>query len=659
MRDVDRKGPRLLRLAPVEDDVRQCLIAGDLDAEAHPVATHWDRSRRLGADPDGGHWIESGVVDADLRREAIDATDDIWHPARAILSGFGRACERTDHVAVLSDARGVVARTLGGGDFADTARRLRLVEGALWDETTRGTNAIGTALAVGRPVSVEGGAHFARVNGELICLATPIRDPHGRVVAVLDATSRVERLGALPPEVILTVARAIEEVLRARVYAGASALSLVERVLEHASDAAFLVERPGRVVRANHAGRQLLAGRRTDEVLPTFEELAGAIESGPLERQEVDLGGARVRWTVEPVADAAGDVLALLVFAETGAPPARSYGHGGARPHGAPSSRSTGDAFLPIVGDDPAIETARETAGRLAATGLPVLLLAETGTGKELFARAIHAASARRSGPLVSVNCGALPADLVASELFGHGPGAFTGAAARGSDGLIAAADGGTLFLDEVADLGPEAQVSLLRVLETGTFSRIGEATERRVDLRVVAATCQDLQAAVRAGTFREDLYFRIGGAVLPIPPLRERSDIALLAGFLWDRLERRTGREPRPLAPALLVRLAEHDWPGNVRELESTLEYVSALAVDADAPGVEHLPATLAPRSLPPAAGCESTGGWTLAHREALERALRAAGGNVSAAARELGVARSTVYRAARRFGLNVRRQG
>ena len=312
VRDVDRKGPRLLRLAPVEDDVRQCLIAGDLDAEAHPVATHWDRSRRLGADPDGGHWIESGVVDADLRREAIDAADDIWHPARAILSGFGRACERTDHVAVLSDARGVVARTLGGGDFADTARRLRLVEGALWDETTRGTNAIGTALAVGRPVSVEGGAHFARVNGELICLATPLRAPHGRVVAVLDATSRVERLGALPPEVILTVARAIEEVLRARVYAGAAALALVERVLEHAADAAFLVERPGRVVRANHAGRQLLAGRRTDEVLPTFEELAGAIESGPLERQEVDLGGARGRGTVEPVADAAGDVLALM-----------------------------------------------------------------------------------------------------------------------------------------------------------------------------------------------------------------------------------------------------------------------------------------------------------------------------------------------------------
>ncbi|MEM9379524.1 MAG: sigma 54-interacting transcriptional regulator [Planctomycetota bacterium] len=363
-----------------------------------------------------------------------------------------------------------------------------------------------------------------------------------------------------------------------------------------------------------------------------------------------------MRWTVEPVADAAGDVLALLVFAETGESPARSY-EGTARRSGPTSASAIEDAFLRIVGDDPALEHASDTAGRLAATGLPVLLLAETGTGKELFARAIHDASPRRGGPLVTVNCGALPPDLVSSELFGHGPGAFTGASSRGSDGLIAAADGGTLFLDEVADLGHEAQVSLLRVLETGTFSRIGEARERRVDLRIVAATCQDLQSAVRSGTFREDLYFRIGGAVLAIPPLRDRTDLALLADFLWERLERRAGRAPRPLSHALHARLAEHRWPGNVRELESTLEYVAALAVDADLPDVEHLPATLAATPSPATVEDPSIGGWTLAHRDALERALRAARGNVSAAARELGVARSTVYRAARRFGLDVRR--
>ena len=297
------------------------------------------------------------------------------------------------------------------------------------------------------------------------------------------------------------------------------------------------------------------------------------------------------------------------------------------------------DPFAAIFTADAGVSAAIAWSRQLAASELPIMLLAETGSGKELFANAIHAASRRATRPLHAVNCGAIAPALLEAELFGYAPGAFTGAAPRGRAGLFHVAHGGTLFLDEVAEMPPAMQATLLRVLETGTFRRVGDTRLERSDVRVVCATCRDLPGLVATGAFRQDLYYRLKGAVVRIPALRERTDLLALA-------ERLLGGDLE-LAPDAGAALAAHAWPGNVRELESVLATARAIAGDASRLELAHLPPELAV----PAPVAKS--GIAEAERAALAGALARAGGNVSAAARILGVARTTLRRMKQRHGI------
>jgi PAS domain S-box-containing protein len=229
--------------------------------------------------------------------------------------------------------------------------------------------------------------------------------------------------------------------------------------------------------------------------------------------------------------------------------------------------------FDEMLGRSDALRTVLDAVRQVAATDATVLLLGETGTGKELVARAIHGASARRARPLVKVNCAAIPPTLVESEFFGHEKGAFTGATQR-REGRFALADGGTIFLDEIGDLPPDLQAKLLRVLQDGEFDPVGSSRTRHVDVRVIAATNQDLAHAVRDGRFREDLYYRLNVFPIGTPPLRERGDdVVVLAEAFAARVAKRMGRATEPLSAADAARLRAYAWPGNVRELQNVVE--------------------------------------------------------------------------------------
>ncbi|MFO0585460.1 MAG: sigma 54-interacting transcriptional regulator [Anaeromyxobacter sp.] len=261
--------------------------------------------------------------------------------------------------------------------------------------------------------------------------------------------------------------------------------------------------------------------------------------------------------------------------------------------------------FHEIVGGSPALLEALRGVSQVAATDATVLLTGETGTGKELFARAIHDRSARREGPLVKVNCAAIPAALIESEFFGHERGAFTGATQR-REGRFSLADGGTLFLDELGELPLELQGKLLRVLQEGEFEPVGGTRTRKVDVRVVAATNRDLAREVREGRFREDLYFRLSVFPLRLPPLRERGDdVVLLARALTEQLSRALGKRVAPPGPADAAALRSYGWPGNVRELRNVLERAIITSTD----GRLHLERALpAPASGSPAATAAPT---------------------------------------------------
>jgi two-component system response regulator HydG len=308
-----------------------------------------------------------------------------------------------------------------------------------------------------------------------------------------------------------------------------------------------------------------------------------------------------------------------------------------------------------IVGRSAAIQDVLDRVVRVAPTDATVLISGESGTGKELVARALHVASRRGDKPFVPVNCAAITETLLESELFGHAKGAFTGAS-RARRGLFEEANGGTLFIDEIGETSPGFQAKLLRALQEGEIRRVGESTPVQVDVRVIAATNQDLRRAISERRFREDLFYRLAVVPIRIPPLRERrEDIPLLAASFLQRFVRRTGAQ-KSLHPDAVARLLDHDWPGNVRELENIIEQAAALTtgpeihaedvqLDAHAgtAAAEHGQRTLA-------AAVEE------AERRTIEAALQRCGGDLAKVAREIGVSGTTLWRKMKRLGIEMR---
>jgi transcriptional regulator of acetoin/glycerol metabolism len=609
------------------------------------LSRSWERARESGV-PVGA--ADEGFVGRGEVAERRERGERVWGAARPVLEELTAQLERGGFVGIWADADGVILHQLAGGTFLTTAQRLELIAGARWGEGARGTNAIGTAIAQGDGVAVLGSAHSQQPNHGLVCYASPVRGATGEIVGVIDVTSRLECAHELASAAVLSARRAIEAELRARAYApgGFSALTYA---VEACGQPAVLVERGAGVRAASKQALERFGANLAGVQAATGWARLRALASSPDPRVELEDARGRaaswrvmVRWVGGEGASRAH--AALVVFEPVAAFEA-------ARP-AAPSAREA-CAFSRMYGTDSGFERAKRLTARFAGTSLPLMILAETGTGKDRFARAAHEMSERADGAFVALNCGAITKDLMESELFGHAPGAFTGASAAGSEGKLAAAHGGTLFLDELAEMPMGAQAALLRFLEDGSYYRVGEAKPRRADVRVVAATCRDLPEQVRQGSFRADLFYRLKGARVTIPPLREREDVLELARGLMRDLCAELGD---PVVPTLSEEAAKavraYAWPGNVRELKNALHVALVLGDGAPELGLDVLPDEVA-RCAERSASSRAGKILDRAEEQALREALDAAGGNMSDAARRLGVARSTLYRMLERHGM------
>ncbi|AVS88275.1 sigma-54-dependent Fis family transcriptional regulator [Paracidovorax avenae] len=683
---------------------------------ARVIAESHERSRSFGLQRHASADLQPLAPDA--LAWAVARNDALCAHALPVMETLSAQIAGTQSMVLLTDAQGVVLHALGDEEFLGRAHRVALRPGGSWSERSKGTNAIGTALALGDAVQVNGDEHFLAANQFLTCSCAPICDPLGQVIGALDVSGDRHQQSAHTLALVRMSARMVENHLFGKVYEDAVRLrfharpeflgTLVEGL------AAFTPE--GRFLAANRSGQFQLGMSANALQAQTFPSLFGmpmsallahargamprplqlALPGGVVVNAMVEFrpkGAAALGWMVQgrdedvssasvpmpvPVAPAPA-----AVASATRPRPVAPVPAGGPRLSGL-RYLDTGDAQLAQVID---------RVSRVLGSDVPMLILGETGTGKELLARAIHQDGPRARGPFVAVNCASIPETLIEAELFGYEEGAFTGARRKGSVGKIAQAHGGTLFLDEIGDMPLAMQARLLRVLQERTVAPLGSARQIPVDVHVLCATHRNLRDMMARGVFRDDLYYRLNGLVVRLPALRERSDLRVIVQRLLQAQDRERAAEgstpggwqrPRRTAPLRVSSRAmelflRHRWPGNLRQLSNALRTAALMAGDADEIDIGHLPEDLFDE-VPPASAAPVPAGprgdavsgasaWeagpcppgrSAAHRsepaavrswdetveEALRHALSVHGGNVSAVARALGVSRNTVYR-------------
>ncbi|CAA0095242.1 Acetoin catabolism regulatory protein [Starkeya nomas] len=579
---------------------------------SEPILRSWQRCADQGLDSAALPRLEP--LTAHELRAIAERHERLRRLCRPEIESLYADAMQTGCVVVLTDAEGLILDALGNADFAARAAQVALRPGVLWGESSTGTNAVGTALVEGRPIAVHGGEHYYDPHGILSCSAAPILDPYGQTVGALDLSgpAAVDHRHALGL-VRMAVAQ-IEHRFFDEDFAGRRILRLQsDRALLGTAREGVLVFEDDRLVAANRTGLGLV----------------GADWSALGERQAGELLDHLPRPDGEAHALRGADGSAL--YARFDAGPA-------IRQTVVPAPRPLRRVEGPLLGA--AEREALARAVRMVAADVPVLIRGETGTGKELAAREVHRLSARAEGPFVAVNCAAIPETLIESELFGYEEGAFTGARRSGRRGLLREADGGVLFLDEIGDMPLSLQSRLLRVLQEREVAPLGGGKPVKVDFALVCATHRDLRALVEAGSFRQDLYFRIAHYTVELPPLRAMEDRGGIVRALWRRL---VDDERLTLAEGCEARLAAYGWPGNFRQLAGTLRALAALAE----PFLPVEEAMLPPDIVAaPALSVPAEATLDALTVEAMRRALDACGGNVSQAARKLGINRSTLYR-------------
>ncbi len=587
---------------------------------------------------------EAIIVSQQRLREHQEQMEALLQIARHGLESLYGQMAGLGYCVLLTDARGVTVDFLGDLQIEPGLRKAGLYLGADWSEAVAGTCGVGTCISTGQALTVHLNDHFDACHIPLTCTTAPVFDSQGQLRAVLDvsqlSSSQPKSSQHLALQLVQRVANDIEDAtfLQRHRRDWVLRLSGAPQFLDVQPEYLLALDMSGRVVGHNQRAHRALGDACAGGLLgASFESLFGQplaqigrfVAAEPSDRRAVMFaGGPRLLFlSATPPVQARALAPAQLEQAAIPAPLAQL---------------SAGDA---------ALQQQIARAARLLNSPINLLITGETGSGKEYFAKAVHESSERRVRPFVAVNCAAIPEALIESELFGYVGGSFSGASAKGKRGLIAEAEGGTLFLDEIGDMPLTLQTRLLRVLSEREMLPVGATRPVAINVRVIAATHAALEQRVREGRFRDDLYYRLNGAHIQLPPLRERSDLLAL-------IERwAAGRRFSPAAQELLL---HYPWPGNLRQLRNALEYAIHVCPEGDM-DVGDLPdwlvcAPVQPQVVeaPPqrtAAAKPSEPDWL--------QVLQDQGWNVSAAARQLGLSRMTLYRRMQRAGLPLPQRG
>ncbi len=614
------------------------------------IIRSWQRSAERGIGMERGETRCIPRYDLMQRR---DKNHTLLIRSQPVMENLYHEICGTSSMVLLADREGIVLHSIGDPNFVDQAQKVYLKPGGIWSESVNGTNAIGTALEEQQPVHVHSSEHFIDKNRFLSCSATPIFDPRGAVLGALDVsgdyrghqqhTMALVRLSAqiienqmfapeFPDDIVICFHVKPEFV--GTLYEGIAVFS-PQGDLIAANRSALLQFGLDRFRMTGHCFASLFRLS-----LPKLLEQT-RFQHHPVLKLQLQ-SGAELFGRVWPGASISPVTFLPITTSPSNENKTRAIAAGEPT---LLNELEFGDRKMQVL-----IGKAMKVVGH----DIPIMIEGESGTGKELLARALHMAGPRKNGPFVPVNCASIPEGLIESELFGYQEGAFTGAKRKGHIGKIREADKGTLFLDEIGEMPLQLQARLLRVLQDRMVSPLGGTGSFRVELSVVCATNRRIRDAVAAGTFREDLYYRLNGLLLTLPSLKEREDRVPLSRKILDDLlgpERTVG-----ISPEVLRIFESHPWPGNIRQMHNVLRTAVALLGEGNEITVGELPEDFMEqadcgnrgRDMSGDPSDRNCGNASLADVEArtISSTLDRTGGNIAAAAKIMGIGRNTLYR-------------
>jgi sigma-54 dependent transcriptional regulator, acetoin dehydrogenase operon transcriptional activator AcoR len=683
-------------LADINSHVRDVLNTvhnqSPMRATSDSVAQSWTRClNEFGLDP--GRFIMPPVLTQHELTERREAASDLIACSKLEMTTLYQQLADPGLAVVLTDADGVIVHQVSSVPFGEAAAADGLRVGAVWSERTAGTNGMGTCLAERECLAVYQHEHFYPRYTSLTCSAAPIFDDRGTVAGVLDVTSRSKLLQQHSLVLVGMSRQMIENRLIDSRYRRANLIHFHSRPefvgTLHAGKLA--VDDEGIVLAASRSALfQLdlrspdqLCGKRIEEAFnATMEDMIARSIRGSF--HPVTVYGAHTNNRFFLIAQTPRDA---STFASTITPPLAVARAAPNLPDTPPHTRSRAtrakesrapasgrlDKLSQLEFGDPRMASQIQLAARAIQRKIPIILRGQTGTGKEVFANALHSISPNSAGSFVAVNCASLPENLIESELFGYRAGAFTGAQREGRRGKIVQANNGTLFLDEIGDMPMALQARLLRVLEEHEVTPLGTETTLKVDFQLISASHRNLLDFVQRGMFREDLYYRLSGIEINLPALRERADISALIQHLLDS----ESDDPPTLAAEARQALLNYAWPGNIRQLRHVLQMAIALC-DGDEIRCAHLPpeitqanagtagtsvarATEVPAamngmlSLPDDCDMSNLNAIQVKERETVLAMLDEHRWNVSNVAKTLGISRNTLYRKMHRLYIRL----
>jgi transcriptional regulator of acetoin/glycerol metabolism len=601
------------------------------------IARSWQRSLANGVETEREQSTLAIISRQELHNR-VSQNQTFLESSRPVMENLYDQIQNTSSMVILADKTGVILHSLGDIDFINRAGRVSLQPGGVWSEDVHGTNAIGTALVEQASVRVNGGEHFTVANGFLSCSASPVFDPYGSLLGILDVSGDSLSYQHHTMALVRISTQQIENQMFSSGFVADVALHFHSRpeFIGSLYEAIMVFSMDGKLKAAN---RSALLHLGLDSY--TFHHVVFS--------DLFDTGFQTLLTRIGHVLEIRTNS-GMTIFGRSRIPLSAAQGT-------APRQKVCGQA--PVISalealnlGDSSMRLAIDRVRKVLKHDIPVLLEGESGTGKELFAQAMHKSGLRTNGPFVALNCAAIPEGLIESELFGYQEGAFTGASRKGSIGRIRQANGGTLFLDEIGDMPLALQARLLRVLQERIVTPLGGRESFPVNIAVICATNRALREEISAGRFRKDLYYRLNGLLVSLPCLRERQDRLNLAHAIVAELAD-SHRKVR-ISRNVLEILDNHPWPGNIRQMHSLLRTALALLDDDNEVTTEHLPDDFLDQyhewlaQTRNEATCIDDAPLSLeeVERRTIKNTLRECGDNISAAARRLGIGRNTLYR-------------